>query len=59
MTELARQCFASLNRDKFGCYIILIDGYFEKYILAPDDETAKLLFNNWLRERAKAREEGK
>lgn len=59
MTELARQCFASLNRDRLGYYIILIDGYFEKYILAPDDETAKLLFNNWLRERAKAREEGR
>lgn len=58
MTELARQCFASLVTDKWG-YYILIDGYHEKTLPACNDEQAKEMFDNWLEERAKAREEGR
>jgi len=58
MKELARKYFASLATDKWG-YYILIDGYFEKQLPACNDEQAKEMFNNWLRERAKAREEGR
>ena len=58
MKELARQCFASLTTDRYG-YYILIDGYHEKTLPACNDEQAKEMFNNWLKERAKAREEGR
>lgn len=52
MKEIARQCFASLNTDRFG-YYILIDGYFEAKLPACNDEEAKEMFKEWLQSRNK------
>ena len=52
MKEIARQCFASLNTDRFG-YYILIDGYFEAKLPACNDEEAKEMFKEWLQSKNK------